>query len=305
MRTIPAALQAHLDGGATTMCYCWRVTRTDGLVQGFTDHDEDLTFLGTTFSAGSGFTASQISKTLGLSVDNLEVKGALSSASINEDDLATGKYDDAYVELYWVNWADPTNANMRVLQMNGYTGEAKRTGIAFQAELRGLSSRLGQTTNRTFQRTCDATVGDSRCKFNLNQSAYKGTGTIAQVVGPRVLRATGLGAFASLWFNQGILKFTSGANSAISIDVKSHTVDGSGNVYIELWYPPAFDLTVGWTFEVTAGCDLTAAMCNAKFSNIANFQGFNKMPGSDAVIKNVDPSASNAGSSTTTTSQSK
>lgn len=304
-RAIPAALQAHLDGGATTMCYCWRVTRKDGIVQGFTDHDEDLTFLGTTFLAGSGFTASQISKTLGLSVDNLEVRGALSSATINEDDLAAGKYDDAFVELFWVNWSDPTNANMRIVQMTGYTGEAKRTGVAFQAELRGLTSRLSQTTNRVFQRTCDAVVGDARCKKDITTSTYKGTGTVAAVSSVRMFRASGLGSFASKWFNQGLLKFTSGPNNGIKIDVKSHTVDGSGNVYVELWYTPAFDLTVGWTFEITAGCDLTATMCNSKFANIANFQGFSMMPGSDTVIKNVDPTASNQGSSTTTTSSSK
>lgn len=301
-RAIPAPLQAHLDEGATTMCHCWRVTRRDGVVQGFTDHDRDLIFLGTTFLAGAGFTASQISKTLGLAVDNLEVKGMLSSATINEDDLAVGKYDDAYVELFWVNWADVTQ---RIVQMTGFTGEAKRVGVAFQAELRGLSSRLGQTTNRVYQRTCDAVVGDSKCKVVLNQAAFKGTGTIAAVAAPRVFRATGLGAFAATWFNQGLLTFTSGTNNGVKIDVKGHTVDGSGNVFIELWYPPAFDLTPGWAFEVTAGCDLTATMCKARFNNIANFQGFNKMPGPDAIIKNVDPTASNQGSSTTTTSSSK
>lgn len=208
-RAIPAALQAHLDGGAATMCYCWRVTRKDGLVQGFTDHDEDLTFLGTTFLAGSGFTASQISKTLGLSVDNLEVRGALSSATINEDDLAAGKYDDAFVELFWVNWSDPTNANMRIVQMTGYTGEAKRTGLAFQTELRGLTSRLSATTNRVFQRTCDAVVGDKRCGVNLYNAAFTGTGTISAVVGPRTFKATGLSSFASGWFSQGVLTFIS------------------------------------------------------------------------------------------------
>lgn len=301
MRTIPAALQAHLDGGATTMCYCWRITRTDGVVQGFTDHDEDLTFDGTTFEAGSGFTASQISKTIGLAVDNLEVKGAMSSDTINEDDLAAGKYDDAYVELFWVNWQD---VSQRIIQMNGYTGEAKRTGIAFQAELRGLSSRVGQTTMRTFQRTCDATVGDSRCGVNLNTGANKGSGTITEVVGPRVFKVSGLDAFADKWFNQGVLTFTSGTNDGVKIDVKSHSNDGT-TVVLELWFPPAFDLEAGWTFDVTAGCDLTVTMCKAKFDNVANFRGFNMMPGSDAVLKNVDPSASNQGSSTTTTSQSK
>lgn len=60
MKTIPAPLQAHLAGGVTTLCYCWRVTRHDGTVLGFTEHDRDIVAEGTTFSADTGFTASQI-----------------------------------------------------------------------------------------------------------------------------------------------------------------------------------------------------------------------------------------------------
>jgi hypothetical protein len=159
VRTVPAALQAHLDGGTTTMCYCWRVTRRDGLVQGFTEHDEDLVFDGTSFAASAGFSATEVQQTLGLSVDNLTVQGALSSDAISEADLAAGRYDDAEVELFWVNWADPTQ---RITVLVGTTGEAKRQGVAFSAELRGLTARLDQTTMRLFQRTCDARLG-ARC----------------------------------------------------------------------------------------------------------------------------------------------
>lgn len=302
MKTVSPGLQAHLDTGATTMCYCWRITRTDGLVQGFTEHDEDLTFDGTTFLAKTGFTASQVQQTLGLSVDNMNVDGAVSSETINEDDLAAGKYDDAYIELFWVNWQDPSQ---RLISQVGYTGEAKRTGAAFSAELRGLTSRLGQTTIRTFQRTCDAQLGDSRCKIDLTSSTYKGSGTITEALGPRTHKASGLGGYDTDWFSQGVLTFTSGENDGVKIDVKEHVKDGSGNVVIELWYPPAFNLEAGWTFTITAGCKLTADICNAKFGNILNFQGFAKMPGNDFVLRNVDPAASNTGSSTTTTSSSK
>ncbi len=34
MRVLPAALKAHIDTGATTLCRCWRVTRRDGMVLG-------------------------------------------------------------------------------------------------------------------------------------------------------------------------------------------------------------------------------------------------------------------------------
>ena len=55
MRTLPPGLAAHLQSGTTTLCWCWRLTRRDGVRQGFTDHDRDLNFDGTTFEAAAGF----------------------------------------------------------------------------------------------------------------------------------------------------------------------------------------------------------------------------------------------------------
>jgi uncharacterized phage protein (TIGR02218 family) len=300
VKTIPVAMQAHLSGGATTLCYCWRVTRRDGLVQGFTDHDEDLFFSSTLFKAGSGFTAAQISKTLGLAVDNTEVKGALSSDTINEEALASGLYDDAYVELFLVNWTD---VSQNIVEMTGYTGEAKRTGSAFQAELRGLTSRLNTVVHRQFQRSCDAVVGDTRCGVSLTGS-FLGSGVVASVVGPRTLVVTGITAFDTKWFSQGVLTFTSGPNTGSKIDVKSHVKYGS-IVTIDLWERPAYVPAVATTFSITAGCDLTIEMCNDKFNNITNNRSFPTMPGPDAVLKNVDPSASNKGTTSTTTRSSK
>ena len=62
MKTLPAALDAHLATGATTLCWCWRLTRRDGIRFGFTDHDRDVVFDGTTFEAAAGFTASEIGR---------------------------------------------------------------------------------------------------------------------------------------------------------------------------------------------------------------------------------------------------
>lgn len=298
-RQIPVGLQNHLNEGATTMCYCWRVTRTDQVVQGFTEHDNNLTFDGTTFLASSGFTTSQIQSSLGLAVDNLNIEGALSSDTLNEDDLAAGKYDDAFVELFWVNWQDVSE---RILKSSGYTGETHRHGIAFSAELRGLSARLGQNQTRTFKRTCDAQVGDSKCKVDLASSTYKATGEITAVYSTRTFLCSGLGSYANKWFNQGVLTWTSGPATGTSIDVKAHVLE-SGDVTIELWNVPAFEIEVGWDFTVTAGCQQTAAMCQSKFDNLVNFRGFPVMPGVDAVIRNPDPDARNTGSTTTRSSK--
>src|SRR4051812_31581755 len=68
MRAIPTALQAKLDSGVTTLARCWKVTRRDGVVLGFTDHDRDLVLDGVTFRAGTGFAASEATSRFDLAV---------------------------------------------------------------------------------------------------------------------------------------------------------------------------------------------------------------------------------------------
>lgn len=256
------------------MALCWKVTRTDGLVQGFTEHDCDLAFDSVTFLARSGFTATAITQSLGLAIDNLNVDGALSSDTLNEDDLASGRYDDAEVELIWVNWAD---VSQRITLSRGHLGEIKREETAFSAEFRSLVHKLAQQTGRSYQRTCDAKLGDSRCKVNLESAAHKGTGTVTSAAGRNIV-ATGLGAFDDGWFTHGTLTFTSGDNDGLSFEVKSHA---GGN--ITLWNAPPSPVVSTNTFEIRAGCQQDMWTCRDKFNNIKNFQGFYDIPGQDAI----------------------
>jgi len=99
-----ADLHAHLKTGNTHTCQCWAVERTDGVTLGFTDHDERLTFDGITFAADSGMTAKALSSTTGLAVDNTEAVGILSAASITEADIAAGRYDNAGITIWQVQW---------------------------------------------------------------------------------------------------------------------------------------------------------------------------------------------------------
>lgn len=277
MKAIGTTLQAHLDSGATTMAYCWKVTRTDGVIQGFTEHDLDLTFGGVTYEASSGFTATQMEASLGLAVDNLNVDGALSSDTINDNDVASGLYDNAEIELYWVNWADTTQS---VLLSKGAVGEVQRMLTAFTAELRSQSDRMGQNTGRAYQRFCDAKLGDSRCTIDLTNSIYHGSGTVTSLQNPRIIVASGLTAFTNDWFSLGIITFTGGANDGLTMDVKIHSYDGT-TVTVELWQRPSYAIVGGDTFTIIVGCRKDNGTCISKFNNIINFQGFPFIPGND------------------------
>ncbi|UFK26661.1 gene transfer agent-like protein [Roseobacter phage RDJL3] len=279
-KKLSTALQAHLDGRATKMVYCWKVTRNDGLVQGFTDHDNDLTFGGVTYEAATGFTASQFASSMGLAVDNFEVEGALSSSNINEADLAAGHYDNAEVVVYWVNWSDVSERHVR---SRGYIGEVKRHGVMFSAEMRGLSNMLQQKVGRKYQRYCNAVIGDARCGINLSDAAYRGTGTVDSVSSNRAFTATGLTGFDDDWFTAGMVNWTSGNNNNSGMEVKLHDFT-SGVVTIELWQPMPADIAISDTFTITVGCKQDATTCNEKFNNIVNFRGFNLIPGPDMLL---------------------
>jgi uncharacterized phage protein (TIGR02218 family) len=246
------------------------------VIQGFTEHDRDLVVNGLTYLASSGFNATQVSQTLGLSVDNLDVQGAISSDTINEDDLANGVYDGAEVTLLWVNWADPT---MYQVLSRGFIGEVKRQETAFSAEFRSLSQKLAQKTGRTYQRTCDAVLGDNRCKVNLASPIFQGTGSVTSASG-RDLVVSGLGGYADDWFTHGLLTFTSGSNNGLSFEVKHHS-----GTSIQLWEVPPSPVLSMDTFSITAGCKQDLDTCRDKFNNLLNFQGFPYVPGNDRLLQ--------------------
>jgi uncharacterized phage protein (TIGR02218 family) len=127
MRTIPENLAANLAEGATTLCHCWKLVRRDGIAFGFTDHDRDLVFGDTLYAARSGLEAAEASAELGFAVGGGEVAGALVSAGLTEDDIASGLYDDASVETWLVNWSDVAE---RVLLDIGAIGEIRRADAA-------------------------------------------------------------------------------------------------------------------------------------------------------------------------------
>jgi uncharacterized phage protein (TIGR02218 family) len=285
MKQLDDALAAHLRSGATTLCWCWRLTRRDGTKLGFTDHDCDLAFDDTIFEAASGFSASEIRDQVGLSVDNLEVTGALISDRLSEIALAAGDFDDAAIEIFRVNWQDTTQ---RVLMRAGSLGEVRRTGTAFSAEVRGLAHYLQQPKGRLFQYTCDADLGDTRCGVDLSSPTYRAAGTVLAITGTRRFAAHGLDNYQSGWFNRGILAFTSGANASRAMEIKSHTHRG-GLVEIELWQPMGEPIATGDVITATAGCDKRLDTCVARFANAINYRGFPHMPGNDFVTAVAQP----------------
>lgn len=280
MRAIPSALQARLDSGVTTLARAWKLTRRDGVVLGFTDHDRDLVFDGVTYRAGTGFAASEATGRFDLSVEGGDIAGALDGDGLRDADLAAGHYDAAGIETWLVDWSDVA---LRVLTARGRLGEVKREGIAFIAEIRGLADLLAQESGRLYTAKCSADLGDGRCRVNLGDPARRGSGTVDALLGTSIFAAGNLSAFADGYFAGGRLSWTGGANTGLAIEVKQHRAD-HGEVVLSLWQAMLEPVAMGDTFTVTAGCDKTLATCRDRFANVDNFRGFPHIPGNDFIM---------------------
>lgn len=293
MKSFSLELAAHLASGSTTMCTCWRITRGDGTVLGFTDHDRALVFDSVSHEPDTGFDQSAAVAHAGLQVGGLDVTGAFASERITESDLEAGLYDNARVEAWLVNWATPSE---RHLMRIGSIGEVRRAGQQFTAEVRSLSHALDQERGRIFRATCDADLGDARCGVDLQSADWTASATVTETNGARRITATVPGDRPTGFFDQGALTFTSGANAGRTSEVLRHVRDAAGDL-IELWLPMAGAILVGDGFDVSAGCDKRFSTCRDRFANIENFRGFPHMPGNDFALSYPRPGEANDGGS--------
>ena len=287
------ALHDHLATGTTTVCRCWQISRRDGVVQGFTDHDEDLSFVGAVFRANTGMNAKAFEQTTGLAVNNSEALGALSDVVLSESDITAGRYDNAEVRVWLVNWRDPA---MRYIEFAGTIGEVVRSGDSFQAELRGLTETLNRAQGRFFQKQCGAILGDSRCRVDLTAPAFMVEATIAGLAGERILEFAGLGAFAAGWFARGRAEVLTGGGQGLAAQIKADRQAG-GLRQVELWQGFRTGVAVGDRVRLLAGCDKRAATCKAKFANYLNFRGFPHLPSEDWLAAYPRESGTNDGGS--------
>ena len=169
MRAGPNALAAAIESGAASLCHVWILTRRDGVVLGFTDHDQDLVVEGVTCRAATGWTAGASDTAAGFAPGLATAVGGFDDAGLSELDLAAGLYDGARVECRRIDWSAPS---LFVRLWRATVAAAKVQGGAFTLELEGPLAALDRVAGRTFGRSCDAAFRDARC--GLDAAAFPG-----------------------------------------------------------------------------------------------------------------------------------
>lgn len=273
-------MSTALSGEVTTLAQCWKLTRRDGSVLGFTDHDRDIVIGTVTYAAGTGVQGSQTEADFGFSIGGGEIAGALAAEGLADDDLAKGLWDGASVDIFLVDW---TNAANVLLLDSAVLGEIRRRGNAFTAELRGLAHRMDEERGRVYTAHCSASLGDSQCGILLSAPQWSHQGSVSYIEAQNSIH-TVLSGHAEGLFTGGRLLWTSGKNAGMAIDVGRHDWSGTA-MRLTLWSQPPFTVELGDAFQITAGCDKQFSTCRMRFSNALNFRGFPHMPGNDHLLK--------------------
>ena len=294
MRTIPSGF---LNGEVTDLQICWMVVRRDGIVIRGTEYDKDIEISGAgdldgVYLMHAGITGSDIRSTADMSVDNLEVIGALQQqpptetgdtgdiqlTDLNAADIEAGLFDNADVVTFLVNSTNP-NLYQHILR-TGWLGGVTRTAEgAYKTELRGLTQALSQSVVRTYSVGCDAELGDDRCRVDM--TAYTHDRTVTQVFSRRLFQIST--PLISMFGNVpgGTVTFNTGLNAGYSMEIRSYM-----SLQIATYLPMPNDIEIGDEITIRQGCDKAWMTCVNSYNNILNFRGHGVLvPGDMEVLK--------------------
>lgn len=266
-------MASFLERGLTTLAFCWRVERRDGVCLGFTSHDRDLAVDGLVYRAAPGMLPSAVSVSDDFDASTLDVSGALTSDSITAADVEAGRWDRAGVSLFLVDWEDPGAARLHLAR--GELGDVTVKAQGFEAELRGPAGLLERAVAEQTSPGCRAELGDKRCRVDM-----AGRTRIGRVVAaPTETAVVVAGAFGPKYVF-GKIRWIGGANSGL----ESHIARAQATRLI-LREPPPFRIAVGDLVELSEGCDKAFATCTGRFANADNFRGEPHLPGMDLLTR--------------------
>ncbi len=269
---------AHwLDPELTTLAFCWRLERLDGIVLGFTSHDQDLDIDGLLYRAAPGMVPSAIQRSASFEADSVDLAGVLSSDAITEIDLIAGRWDGAALRLFAVDWTSPASGSHSVPLARGTLGAVQLSGDRFEVALQGPSQSLDRPVIEATSPDCRASLGDSRCRVDL--AGRSAVATVMSAVDRLIAMDLEM---ADGDFAYGQLRWLDGANAGLGTMVLANSMTS-----VTLAEVPALPVSAGDRAILTEGCDRRFATCISRFANAPNFRGEPHLPGNDLLTRYV------------------
>ncbi len=275
MKNISENMAARLQQNITTLAFCWKLSFADGEVKGFTSHDEDIKIADVTYKSRTGFTLDGYKAELGETENLAEVFGIIDSEDISEQDIRSGRVDNAVLEIFMLDYNDVEAGS--VLVKKGQVSRITDSGGRYILGITGALDRLENNITEIYSPLCRARFGDTKCGKNIGEFTF--TGMIEEVLNERTLFDSARTEEKN-YFDRGVIKFTSGANSGFSTEVKRYE---NGRIWLSIPFPSP--IQAGDEYEISAGCNKKFSTCSGRFNNAVNFRGEPHIPGIDKVFK--------------------
>lgn len=266
MKTIPIALQNHLNQDATTLCLLTRVELKSGEVIGFTDLDEAIVYDDgdgpVTYSAENGFTPSRLQTSADLSVDNAELTGLVTDSGFTEAQIRAGLFDYAKVRVYRVNYMSMSDGHEIIA--TGTAGETTFSENGWRTEFRSLTQQLKQPISSLYSLTCRARFGSMPIgtddgsfeeKYPCGKAFTWVDGTVTSVGANVRLNFTDTSATeADEFYNNGVTEWLTGDNAGVQMEVDTYAHNSNVDATFNLILPLPYPIQVGDTYRRRKDC---------------------------------------------------
>ena len=259
-------------------------------VVSFTDYSDDLVLDNITYSASQGFTRSAVKSDTTLSVDTIDLTGIIGTVGggmeITAGDVVAGRFDMAELRVFQLNYEDLSMGRMWLKR--GWIGQVVVEDLIYTAEVRGMTQLLQMQALELYSPGCRYDLGDARCEIDLNGTVtglgnVTVTGTVTGVTDNQTFQDTVRSETEDDTFKYGLLTWTSGNNTGLSMEVKNYTFISSELLLVNKM---PFNIVIGDGYAVYHGCDKSyEGHCIGKFLNGVNFGGFPHLPGEDVLIR--------------------
>jgi hypothetical protein len=271
MRGIPAPLFNELKSQTARIDTGWLIVRKDGQRFGFTSSDIPFTYGVDVYTPTNGFNPSAIMSKADFSVDNLECQ-ALDNELITEQDLASGVWDSAVVQVFWICRYHPEWGVVPL--RGGILGEIIIKDGQWTTQLRSLFQQLQQPFGYFYTLQCGAQLGDARCKVKLAVPAWQANHTyrlglltdagIGDIVQASAAHQTAHPASKNFWY---VAQYTTRGPSLATGVAASSVSQGDGIVWL------TGDEYVGGSTEATPVTPLTTYDASAERAPTVPGQG--------------------------------
>lgn len=276
MNSIPILLLDNFKRSSRNTCFLMKlVSRRDESLFTFTNLNAAVKFDDGIHDAWymprNSLQPQNIQMSADMDADNTELVGWFDDVTMQAADA--GVLDGAEITIYRINYQNTSlGAEIVGFGVAGRMSYAPRKEGTRKIEFRGLDHLLKIKKNPLYSITCRNDFGDERC----GKEFVWDVGEVESVANQNFWVKVSSVAAAAAYYNFGVVRFTSGLNAGVEMEVEEWGDDG----WMRLSFATPYPMQAGDELMIRQDCDKLAATCIA-YGNIINFSGEHLTPVQD------------------------